>query len=406
MKQKTIFCADFKERLQVELDRLVAEHITPGASIAVGCCGELVCCCHSGYADIATQRPIDDDTLFQMHSLTKPLTAVAVMQLWERGAFQLDDPVSRYIPAWADVKVVHTREDGSEYLCSAKTPVTVRHLLTMTAGTVYAGTGLVGEGIEKHSADLLASRAGGKPWTTVEYASHLAEVPLAFEPGSRYQYSLAFDVLGALVEIWSGKRLDHYCKENVFEPLGITSPVYLLNDAAEDKLAVPYFRGENREFEPRWQVTTPSINAYALNNPNFISGGGGLICSVRDYVRFASMLARGGITPDGRVILKKETLELIFTPALTNEQRAFFPREGDTCLFGSGYSYGFGVHVMADKQNHIPIGEWGWAGTMGTWLSIDPVNDIFWVYAHQRTPYNYEEYIPDISKLIYSSLGN
>lgn len=404
MEQKSRFSADFQAQLQAELDRIVDAHICAGNSIAVGCGGEIICRCSSGYADLAAKRPIDDNTLFQMHSLTKPLTVVAVMQLWERGAFQLDDLVSQYIPAWADVKVVHTREDGSEYLLPAKTPVTVRHLLTMTAGTVYGAPGLVGKGMEELSNGLIESRKNGTPWTTMEYITRLAKVPLAFEPGSRFQYSLAIDVLGALVEIWSGMPHDQYCREHIFEPLGMKSAGFLLKDAAPDQLAVPYTRGEDGELTPRWYVATPSINAYKLNNPNYISGGSGLVCNMGDYVNFAVMLARGGTAADGTVILKKETIDLIAAPALTDEQRATFPREGDSCLFGPGYSYGFGVHAVVDKLNQIPIGEWGWAGSLGNWLSIDPVNDIFWVYAHQMTPYNFEEYIPDISRFIYASL--
>lgn len=404
MEHNSAFASKLQVRLQAALDRLVEDRICAGASIAVGRFGTLLCRCDSGYADMESKRPVDENTLFQMHSMTKPVIVVAAMQLWEQGAFQLDDPVSRYIPAWAAVQVVHTREDGSEYLLPASNPVTVRHLLTMTSGTVYGGTGLVGAGMERQSEGLMQSRAEGRPWTTLEYSTHLAEVPLAFEPGSSFQYSLGLDVLGALIEIWSGKPLDRYCKAFIFDPLGMDSAGFLLKDADPTRLATPYTMQADGALTPKWEVATPSINAYKLNNPNYISGGSGLICTLDDYASFAAMLARGGTAEDGTVILKKETLALVASPALTPEQRAAFPREGDTSLFGPIYSYGFGVHVVVEEQDRIPVGEWGWAGSLGNWLSIDPKNDLFWVYAHQITPYNYEAYIPALSKLIYETL--
>lgn len=398
------FCDDFPEKLQKLLDRFVQDKVCAGASIAVGRFGKPVTCYETGWADAKRKDPICENTLFQMYSLTKPVTAVAVMQLWEKGCFALTDPLSRYIKDFADVSVCHTAEDGTEYLLPPRKPITVHDLLTMTGGLCYDGPGLVGVGIKTLSENMIQSRAAGKPWDTVEFARKLAKVPLCSEPSKQYKYSLGFDVLGALVEIWSGKPLDQYCREHIFDPLGMKSTTFLITEARKHKLATPYQKGENGELIPRHSTATPVINAYTLENTSFMSGGSGLICTLDDYFLFAKMLANGGKTDSGEALISEDSLKRISTPKLTQEQLQSFAQPGDTCLHAEGYSYGYGVHVMQDPKNHIPAGEWGWAGTMGTWMSIDPKNELFWVYAHQMVPAGYESYIPELSKLIYSSL--
>ncbi len=398
------FCDDFSVKLQSLLDRFVQENICAGASIAVGRFGKLVTRCESGWANAERKDPVCSNTLFQMYSLTKPVTAVAVMQLWEKGYFQLTDPVSKYLPEYADVLVCHSLEDGTEHLLPPRKPITIHDLLTMTGGLCYDGPGLVGEGINKLSESMIQSRAAGKPWDTVEFARRLAKVPLLFEPSKQYKYSLGFDVLGALVEIWSGKPLDEYCREHIFDQLGMKSTTFLITEAQKYKLATPYEKGGNGGLIPRHSTGTPVINAYTLENTSFMSGGSGLICTLDDYFKFAKMLANRGRTDTGEALLQESTVKMLSEPKLTEAQWQSFPQSGDTCLHANGYSYGYGVHVVTNPENHLRKGEWGWAGTMGTWLSIDPQNEVFWVYAHQMVPAGYESYIPELSKLIYSSL--
>ena len=396
------FRDDFFEKLQGLLDGFVEKKICAGASIIVGRFGQIAARYETGWADMEGKVPLCENTLFQMYSLTKPVTAVAVMQLWEKGCFQLTDPVSKYIPAYANVKVCHTAEDGREYLLAPAKPITIRDLLTMTGGICYDGPGLVGKGIKDLSECMIQSRADGKPWDTVAFANHLAKVPLLSEPSRQYKYSLGFDVLGALVEIWSGKPLDQYCQEYIFDPLGMKSTTFLITEAKN--LATSYEKGEDGGLIPRKTTATPIINSYTFDNTSYMSGGSGLICTLDDYFRFAKMLAKGGKTDSGASLLSEESLKIISSPQLTEHQLQTFAQPGDTCLHAEGYSYGYGVHVMKNPKNHIPVGEWGWAGTMGTWMSIDPKTEVFWVYAHQMVPAGYESYIPELSKLIYSSL--
>lgn len=401
MEQASGFCQDFSCKMQMLLDQMVAGGQCAGASIAVGRFGKLAVRCNSGWADLETQDQICNQTLFQMHSLTKPVTAVAVMQLWEKGCFQLEDPISKYIPAFENVLVCHVLEDGREELLPAENPITIHNLLTMTSGIPYGGTGLVGKGIKELSDGMIESKKTGKPWDTLEYVNHLAQVPLLFEPSEKYKYGLGFDVLGALVEVCSGKRLDAYCQENIFSPLGMENATYMLPQAQKHKLAVSY---KKDSLAREHRTGTFSINAYTLDNTSYTSGGSGLICTLDDYFKFAKMLAGGGKTDAGEVLISEKALQLMSEPRLNDTQLASFPQTGDVCLHAAGYSYGFGVHVMNNPHNHLPVGEWGWAGTMGTWLSIDPKNEVFWVYAHQITPSDYGAYIPKISKLIYDSL--
>lgn len=398
------FHKDFPEKMQALLDGMVKEKVCVGASILVGRFGKLAMRCDSGWANREKKDPIGDQTLFQMFSLTKPVTAVAVMQLWDKGCFQLSDPVSKYLPAFADMVVCHTREDGTEELRPATKPITIHDLLTMTSGITYSGTGYIGDALEKLSQGIIQSRTTDKPWNTLDYVNRLAKVPLRFEPSTEYLYSLGFDVLGALVEACSGKRLDKYCRDHIFAPLGMQSATYFLKEAQGRKLAGTYTRNAAGELIPEPLTGTPTINAYTQNNASYVSGGSGLICTAADYFQFAKMLANKGKTDTGEVLLSEEALQLMSTPQLTDTQLRSFPLEGDTCLHAAGYSYGYGVHIMRKSGNHLPVGEWGWAGTMGTWMSIDPQNELLWVYAHQVTPATFEAHVPQLSKLIYDSL--
>ena len=404
MCQSNGFCEDFPKKMQKLLDHFIDNGVCQGACIAVGRFGNLSVRCQSGWANAEMKDPVCSNTLFQMYSLTKPLTAVAVMQLWEKGCFQLNDPVSKYLPAYKDVSVCHVNEDGSETLHPAKNQITIHDLLTMTGGLCYDGTGLIGKGIKALSECMIQSRVEGKPWNTVEFANRLAEVPLSSEPSQEYRYSLGFDVLGALVEVWSGQPMDQYCQEHLFDPLGMKSTTFFITEAQKQKLATSYEKKNGGRLIPRKTTLTPIINAYTFENTSYISGGSGLICTLDDYFQFAKMLANGGKTDDGVTLISESALKKISSPQLTPQQIASFPQPGDACLHADGYSYGYGVHVMNDPKKHLPVGEWGWAGTMGTWLSIDPVNEVFWVYAHQMVPAGYNDYIPEISKLIYSSL--
>ena len=404
MRQSNHFRKDFPAKMQSLLDQLVHDKVCSGACIAVGRSGELTVRCESGWANAEKKVPFSISTLFQMYSLTKPVTAVAVMQLWDKGCFQLSDPVSKYLPSYANMQVCHVSEDGTETLLPAKKQITIHDLLTMTGGLCYDGTGSIGKGIKSLAEGMIQSRVVGKPWDTIKFANCLAEVPLLSEPSQQYKYSLGFDVLGALVEVWSGKPLDKYCQEHIFNPLGMKSTTFFITEAEKQELATSYEKGEAGNLIPRKTTSTPIINAYTFENISYISGGSGLICTLDDYFQFARMLANGGITDSGLTLISEAALKKISTPQLTPQQMVTFSQAGDTCLHADGYSYGYGVHVMKDPKNHLPVGEWGWAGTMGTWLSIDPVNKVFWVYAHQMVPAGYEDYIPKISKLIYSSL--
>ncbi len=401
MKMYSGFCEDFSAKMQTKLDTMVRNGICTGASIAVGRFGKLAVRCNSGWADKENQVPICNQTLFQMHSLTKPVTAVAVMQLLDKGCICLEDPISKYIPSFENMQVCHTLADGTEELLPAKKSITIHDLLTMTSGIPYDGTGFIGAGIEQLSEGIVASRKTDQPWDTMTYVRHLSQVPLRFEPSQRYQYGLGFDVLGALVEACSGKRLDRYCQDHIFSPLGIESATFMITEAQKKKLAVSYKKGSLIR-EPLTGST--AINAYTLGNTSYTSGGSGLICTLDDYFKFAKMLANKGKTETGEVIISEDAWKLMSEPRLTETQLQSFAQEGDRCLHAAGYSYGYGVHVMKHPRNHLPVGEWGWAGTMGAWLSIDPKNDIFWVYVHQVTPSDYNSYIPDLSKLIYACL--
>ena len=404
MSTKNCFCEDFPLKIQSTLDCLIRDGICAGASIAIGRFGKQVVRCDSGWENLETQKSISDRTWFQMFSLTKPVTAVAIMQLYEKGYFVLTDPISKFLPAYKDMYVRHVRANGDEVLVPAERAITIHDLLTMTSGVVYSGTGLIGEKLDRLSEEMACSKGTDYELGTLDYINRLAQVPLQFEPSAQYEYGLGLDVLGALVEVCSGKRLDHYVQDHIFSPLGMKSATFLLAEAKKHDLAVSYAQNKEGGLKREDLTGTAAINAYTQNNTKYISGGSGLICTLDDYFQFAKMLANGGRTDTGEVILGEKTLKLMSTPKLTQTQLQSFARDGDTCLHATGYSYGYGVHVRTEPGTHLPVGEWGWAGTMGTWMSIDPVNELFWVYAHQMVPGNFEAHIPQLSKLIYDSI--
>ena len=345
-----------------------------------------------GFADIEKKiRMSSENTIFPIASMSKVITVAGIMQLYEQGRFKMWDKVSEYLPGFKNPKIAKEKPDGGYEIVDAKGEVTMRQLFTMTSGVPY-GWGDTAAGrirIEKEKEWVDAK----KPFPgMIEYANLVGQLPLAFEPGERWMYGFSIDVLGAVIEVLSGKTLGEYLKENIFGPLGMKDTGFFVPEKKFSRIATLYHVNEDLKPEERW---------FPKEKPEFESGGGGLFSTVPDYSRFAQMLLHGG-TLDGVRILGRKTVELISTDHLTPEQR-----KGDSWDTQRGYGYGLGVRVMTNPELagiNGSVGEWGWDGAFGNWFCVDPKENLTCVYLTTNLPGEHYRFIPKLMASMYASL--
>ena len=345
-----------------------------------------------GYADIENKvRMSSENTIFPIASMSKVITVAGIMQLYEQGLFKMWDKVSDYLPGFKNPKIAKDKPDGSYEIVDAKGEVTMRQLFTMTSGVPY-GWGDTAAG-RIHMEKEKEWEESGKPEPeTVDYVNLVGQLPLAFEPGERWMYGFSIDVLGAVIEVLSGKTLGEYLKENIFDPLNMKDTGFFVPKEKLDRTATLYHINEGMKPEERW---------YGTEKPSFESGGGGLFSTVRDYSRFAQMLLHGG-TLDGVRILGRKTIDLISTDHLTPEQR-----KTDSWDTQRGYGYGLGVRVMTNPELagiNTSVGEWGWDGAFGNWFCVDPKEKLTCVYLTTNLPGDHYRFIPKLMASMYASL--
>lgn len=309
----------------------------------------------AGFSDAEHQRPASSEDQYLLYSCTKPVTIVAAMQCVERGWISLDDPVSQYLPQWRNVRV---RE--GETLREPKTVATVRHLMTMTAGLSYD--------LNRAWLQKLTGGASAR-----EIADRLADDPLEFDPGARFEYSLCHDVLGGVIEAASGMTLRRFMRENIFEPLNMSRTDFQPNDRQNPGLAALY----EYDASARRVRLRDARNEFILA-PGYCSGGAGLTSCAEDYLRFADALACGGEGANGARILRADTIDW-----MRREQLPAFCAGGSfTCTCGEDYGYGLGVRTRTRPLSGSvgTLGEFGWDGAAGADLTVDPANRFSMVY--------------------------
>lgn len=329
----------------------------------------------AGWQDRERGIRIDENTLYRMFSMTKPITCAAALQLFEQGRFLLSDPLSDYLPEFADMKVKLPAAFGEHTVVSARNPIRIQNLFEMTAGLDYdTNTPAIRE----------LKEATGCRFTTREYAAALAKAPLNFEPGTHWLYSQAHDVLGALIEVVSGESFDAYLRSRVFTPLGIRTGWFHAPESEKTRLCRRYALDENGAW-----IIGPEENDLQPS-PRFCSGGAGLVMTVDDYARFAVAMTNRGKALDGTRILNGRTVDLMRTPRLNEAEQKDFS-DGETRW---GYGYGLGVRTLIDAAAGGSLsfpGEFGWGGAWGTYVVMDPDAKVTIVYAEQgvdtRAPY-------------------
>ncbi len=378
--------------LQNTLSRFVSSGQIAGCAVRVLRKDDILFEGSFGYADIEKKvKMSSENTIFPIASMSKVVTVAGVMQLYEQGLFKMWDPVSEYLPGFKSPKIAKEKPDGTYEIVDAGGEVTMRQLFTMTSGVPY-GWGDTAAGrirIEKEKEYM----ASGEPFPgTVAYANLVGGLPLAFEPGEKWMYGFSIDVLGAVLEVLTGRSLGEYLKENIFDPLGMKDTGFFVPAENHSRIATLYHINEGLK---------PDQRDYPSSKPEFESGGGGLFSTVPDYSRFAQMLLHGG-TLDGVRILGRKTVDLISTDHLTPEQR-----KSDSWDTQRGYGYGLGVRVMTNPELagiNGSVGEWGWDGAFGNWFCVDPKESLTCVYLTTNLPGDHYRFIPKLMASMYASL--
>jgi CubicO group peptidase (beta-lactamase class C family) len=334
-----------------------------------------------GLMDRERDIPMADDTIFRIYSMTKPIASVALMQLYERGEFQLLDPVSRYIPEWRTLQVGEVQEDGSVSLVKPQRPMNVRDVLMHTTG--LPATLFPENPIDAAFAEARAAMEGEQ--TLERVTALLAEHPLKFHPGTRWNYGLSTDIVGRLVEIISGLRFDEYLQREVFEPLGMVDTGFFVPESSHPRFAACY---QYRPANSPSLMEGPFAMGY-LRPRSYLSGAGGLVSTTHDYVAFCQMLANDGQL-DGRRVLGRKTLELMTVnhlPGGATLQDMAVGGFGEAGFEGVGFGLGFAVGQGPAATTFAGSkGDFYWGGAASTAFWVDPVEDLFVVFMTQLFP--------------------
>lgn len=378
---------DFKN-LENFMDKITAWRI-PGAECEVYLENKRVFRYTSGYADVDKKTPIDGSKYF-LYSVTKPATAAAVMQLVERGEILLCNPVKEYLPEFSEMYVKREIEPGKFELKKAEHDITIKHLLSMSAGFDYNWDTPAIQSVKAASGGVSPTR---------EIVRAIAQSPLWFEPGEHWQYSLCLDVLGGLVEAVSGMKFGEYVKKNIFEPIGMENSTFRFTEEIESQMASQYRFDEELGRYKKIDFINPHSNGIGSE---YDSGGAGIISTVEDYAKFASALANGGVAPNGSRILSSGAVELMRTNMLSAEALKDVTWES---IYG--YGYGAAVRTMIDRTKCSSIGsvgEFGWGGAAGAYLMADPEKKLSVFYA-QHMLNSQEPYVhPRLRNIVYSSI--
>jgi CubicO group peptidase (beta-lactamase class C family) len=361
-----------RERLG-RIDAVTREHIesgiVPGAVILIARGGQVAHHVALGFRDRAAGQAMTPDALFRIYSMTKPITSVAVMMLVEEGKLQIYDPVGKYLPELAKMKVAVEKTDASGAktveLVEPRRQMTVQDLLRHTSGLTYGSRseGSVG-GLYR------AAKVGSRDDSAAAMVTKLGAIPLVHAPGTRFEYSVSTDVLGRLVEVVSGKSLGDFFEERIFRPLGMRDSFFQVPADKAERLAQPWQRPGGPAMTPRFDPVAPA---------RFQSGGGGLVSTAADYLAFATMLLNGGEL-GGHRILGRKTIEF-----MTSDHLGAIPVDTP----GLGFGLGFQVRRDAGIAG-LPgsVGEYGWAGNAGTLFWVDPREKLIAIYMVQVSDFD------------------
>ena len=359
------------DNLKATLERNVGKHY-PGVDIIIHHQGKEVFRYQAGCSNLETKAPVNPDALYYIFSCSKPATCIAALQFFEKGYYRLTDPVYDFIPEFKDVVVERRKPNGAVYYESPKTPVTVGQLFSMTSGIDY---NFRTEAIEKVKEDT----KGRMP--TLEVVKAIAKNPLQFHPGEHFLYGLNHDVLGGLIEVWSGMKFGEYMEKNVFSPCGMKETGFKVTPQVKARFMEMARADETGKYQ-----YSPSFCGYCLGeDSDYESGGAGIITSVSDYIQVADAMANGGVSPKtGERLLSQRTIDMMRSNRLTREQLDvdYVPKSH------SGYGYGLGVKTAMTNAKGLleTVGTFGWDGAAGCYFSVSPEDKLAVFMARNARP--------------------
>lgn len=381
-------------------ERYVEPGKIPGSLTLVARHGQVCYLQAEGQMDIERDKPMAEDTLFRIYSMTKPITSVAMMMLHEQGLFSLGDSVHRYIPQWAKLRVYRTGSHPLFDTTPCERSMTIRDLLIHTSGLTYGF--LHGTNVDRAYRELKVQypRPG---YTLQEMIEELAQLPLEFSPGEAWNYSVATDVIGYLVEVLSGQSLPEFFQQHIFEPLGMVDTSFSISEDKLDRFASCY---ERDIMTKRMQLQDDAHDS-SFANVSFFSGGGGLISSIGDYYRFCQMLLNGGEL-NGQRIIGPRTLRFMTENHLPGgADLSALARGGfsEAPYEGVGFGLGFASKLTAtDNGSPGSVGQYQWGGMASTLFWVDPVEDLTLVFMTQLIPSRTFNFRGQLESLIYPAL--
>lgn len=372
------FDADKLAVLETRMAQFVSDGDVKGISTLLVKDGKVISHMQSGIRRVEDLAPITEDTIYRIYSMTKPVTGVALMQLYEQGEFSLDDPVSKFLPELADLQVVKSYESAEEFeLEPLVRQPTMQELMSHTAGFAYwlGGSDPANAAMQKakidQSPDLKA------------FIDTIATIPLMYQPGERWFYSASVDIQGAIIERLSGLSLGEYFQKHIFAPLGMVDTGFYVPDAEYDRFSDVF--GFHPQTGDMVKIPYPTV-MFKKDTIAFESGGGGLVSTMADYARFCQMLADEG-TFNGVTLISPETLKLMRTDVLKDGQNVTISGVLTSIAPGSlGFGLDFGIIHNPDGNNGMKVGDgtFYWGGAAGTWFWVDPVNDLYFIGMIQR----------------------
>ncbi len=384
--------------IQDILDEMTADAFVSGANCLIVQNGKEQGYFEAGLRDIAGKKPMTRDTIFRLYSMTKPVTAAAVMLLISEGKLDLLDPISMYLPEFANMSVC---KDG--VLVPAARCITIHDLLNMTSGLSYGGEGNMSEmHTDRLFTKLIEHLDSDSPITTREFAAKLAEIPLAAQPGECWHYSTSADVLGAVIEVVSGMSFAEFLRKRFFEPLGMVDTAFYVPKEKQDRLAKVYRGTEHGLIEEHYSHL--GVRNDMKKEPAFASGGAGLVSTVDDYARFTQMLLGEGYAGKKPIkVLSDAAISFLSDMHVAPSQQKYV-HQWDSLV---GYTYGALMRHLIDPGAAVTLGskgEYGWDGWLGTYMANDPANRLTILLMYQKTDTGTTAYTRRIRNVVFSAL--
>lgn len=394
-------CADRLERVTAHLEsRYMKGSKVAGALPVVYRKGQLAYARAFGQMDIERNKPMQLDTIFRIYSMTKPITSIALMMLYEEGHFQLQDEVRRYIPQFARLRVYQSGVYPNFLTTACDRHMTIRDLLSHMSGLTYGFMSRTNVDHAYRRAEVGGVREGG---TLADMMDTLATIPLEFSPGTAWNYSVATDVCGYLVEVMSGQTLDEFFQQRIFDPLGMVDTGFTVPADKVERFAANYVRGPDKAL----QLEDDPQDSVYIRPRSFLSGGGGLVSTASDYLRFSRMLLGNGQL-DGVRLVGRKTIELMTANHLPNNEDLTRWAQGsfsETANEGYGFGLGFSVNLGAGATATAgSAGEYAWGGAASTIFWVDPVEDMIVVFMTQLMPSGTFNFRGQMKSLIYPAI--